>query len=113
MADMMGISWGALAGAFLAPFLFGLYYKKATKASVWTSFIFGAGIMILNMLFRPYFPTIIQSPINCGVIAMLGGLVIVPVVSWITPKLNKEKVEDIFSCYNQKVTVDSKKSLGE
>ena len=51
IADMMGISWGALAGAFLAPFLFGLYWKRATKASVWASFIFGAGIMILNMLF--------------------------------------------------------------
>ena len=113
IADMMGISWGALAGAFLAPFMFGLYYKKTTKASVWASFIFGAGIMILNMLFRSSFPTIIQSPINCGVIAMLGGLIIVPVVSWITPKPDKTKVEEIFLCYNKKVIVDSKKSLGE
>lgn len=113
IADMMGISWGALAGAFLAPFMFGLYYKKTTKASVWASFIFGAGIMILNMLFRSSFPTIIQSPINCGVIAMLGGLIIVPIVSWITPKPDKAKVEEIFSCYNKKVIVDSKKSLGE
>ena len=113
IADMMGISWGALAGAFLAPFLFGLYYRKTTKAAVWTSFMFGAGIMILNMLFRPYFPVVLQSPINCGVIAMLGGIVLVPVVSWITPKLSKQSIEDIFSCYNKKVTVDAKKSLGE
>lgn len=113
IAQMMGISWGALAGAFLAPFLFGLYYKKTTKAAVWTSFIFGAGIMILNMLFKSAFPPILQSPINCGVIAMLGGLILVPIVSWITPKPDKQKVDDIFSCYNRKVTVDSKKSLGE
>lgn len=113
IAQMMGISWGALAGAFLAPFLFGLYYKKTTKAAVWTSFIFGAGIMILNMLFKSAFPPILQSPINCGVIAMLGGLIMVPIVSWITPKPDKQKVDDIFSCYNRKVTVDSKKSLGE
>jgi len=113
IADMMGISWGALAGAFLAPFLFGLYYKKTTKLAVWTSFIFGAGIMILNMLIRPMFPVVIQSPINCGVVAMLGGMILVPVVSMITPKLKKEMVEDAFSCYNKKVTVDSKKSLGE
>ncbi len=112
IADMMGISWGALAGAFLAPFLYGLYWKKATKLSVWASFIFGAGIMMLNMLFRASFPTILQSPINCGVIAMLGGLVIVPVVSWITPKIKRENVEKMFECYNQEVTVSKKKSLG-
>ncbi len=33
IAQLMGISWGALAGSFLAPFLYGLYWKKATK--VW------------------------------------------------------------------------------
>ena len=113
IADMMGISWGALAGAFLAPFLYGLYWKKATKGAVWASFIFGAGIMILNMLARTSFPTVLQSPINCGVVAMLGGLVIVPVVSWISPKLKKENVEDMFSCYNEEVVVYKKESLGK
>ena len=112
IADMMGISWGALAGAFLAPFLYGLYWKKATRLSVWVSFIFGSGIMILNMVARASFPVILQSPINCGVIAMLGGLVIVPVVSWITPKLQKEKVDEMFVCYDTKVTVPAKESLG-
>ena len=113
IADMMGISWGALAGAFLAPFLFGLYWKKATKASVWVSFIFGAGIMILNMLFRSSFPVILQSPINCGVIAMLAGIVIVPIVSAVTRKPDANIVDDAFSCYDEKVIVSAKKSLGD
>jgi len=113
IAQMMGISWGALAGAFLAPFLFGLYWKKTTKSAVWVSFIFGAGIMILNMVAKPIFPAILQSPINCGVIAMLGGLIIVPVVSWFTPKMKKNDIEEMFMCYNKKVTVDAKESLGE
>ena len=113
IADMMGISWGALAGAFLAPFLFGLYWKRTTKASVWVSFIFGAGIMILNMLFRSSFPLILQSPINCGVIAMVGGLVLVPVVSLITPKINKEKTDEMFVCYDREVVVNAKESLGK
>ena len=34
IAQLMGVSWGALAGAFLAPFLYGLYWKKTTVASV-------------------------------------------------------------------------------
>ena len=28
IAQLMGISWGALAGSFLAPFIYGLYWKK-------------------------------------------------------------------------------------
>ncbi len=113
IADMMGISWGALAGAFLAPFLYGLYWKKASKASVWVSFVFGAGLMIANMLFRTSFPPILQSPVHCGAIAMLGGLVLVPVVSLVTKKGNAQKIEDMFACYNREVVVESKKSLGK
>ncbi len=113
IADLMGISWGALAGAFLAPFLYGLYWKGSTRVACWTSFIFGSGIMILNMLFRPYFPQVMQSPINCGVIAMLVGLVIVPVVSAFTKRPDKAFVDDTFACYNEPVTVSSKESLGE
>jgi len=32
IAQLMGISWGALAGAFLAPFMYGLYWKGVTRA---------------------------------------------------------------------------------
>lgn len=113
IADMMGISWGALAGAFLAPFLYGLYSKKATKASIWAVFIFGSGIMVVNMLFRSSFPLIMQSPINCGVVAMLGGLVIVPIVSLFTKKLDAEVVDNAFECYNRKVVVSAKYDMGE
>ncbi len=113
IADMMGISWGALAGCFLAPFMLGLYWKKVSKASVWACFIFGGGIMILNMVARSSFPTILQSPINCGVVAMLAGLVIVPVVSLITRKPDKSTVDNMFECYNREVVVSSKDNLGK
>ena len=113
IAQLMGVSWGALAGAFLAPFLYGLYSKKVTKASVWASFVFGSGIMILNMLFRSSFPTLLQSPINCGAFAMLAGLVIVPVVSLFTPKLSKEKVAEAFSCYDKRIEVPVSMALGD
>jgi len=68
--------------------------------------------MILNMLARSSFPTVMQSPINCGVIAMLAGLVIVPVVSLITKKPDKDLVDNAFSCYEEQVSVKKKKSLG-
>ena len=112
IADMMGISWGALAGSFLAPFLYGLYGKWVSKAAVWVNFIFGAGVMILNMVMRAQFPAILQSPINCGAFVMLAGLIIVPVVSAFTPKPDKALVDDAFSCYDKQVSIEIKKSLG-
>ena len=113
IAQLMGISWGALAGAFLAPFLYGLYWIKTTKAAVWVNFIFSTVVMLANMLFKSYFPTLKQSPINAGAFCMLIGLVIVPVVSLLTKKPEKETVDEIFSCYEKKVTVSSKESIGE
>ncbi|MDO4866285.1 MAG: sodium:solute symporter [Clostridia bacterium] len=113
IAQLMGISWGALAGAFLAPFMYGLYMKKATCASAWCSMIFGAGIMVANMLFKGAFPAILQSPINCGAFAMLAGLVIVPVVSLFTPKPDRKLVDFAFEAYERKVVVTVRDSLGD
>ena len=106
IAQLMGISWGALAGAFLAPFMYGLYWKKVTPMAVWASFICGVGITISNMYLK-----YIASPINAGAVAMIAGLIIVPIVSLITPKMDQKKVDEIFKCYDEKVTISVKRSL--
>ncbi len=108
IAQMMGVSWGGLAGAFLAPFLYGLYSRKITKSAVWASYIVGVGFTVFNMI-----TSWIPSPINAGAITMIAGLVIVPIVSAITPKPNKEKIDEIFTCYDEKVMVHRIKSLEE
>ena len=113
IAQLMGISWGALAGAFLAPFLYGLYSKRVTKPAVWASFIFGTGIMILNMLCPKIFPSFLASPINCGAFAMVASMIIVPFVSAFTKVSDKERVDEIFTCYDEKVCVKVKTSLGD
>lgn len=113
IAQLMGVSWGALAGAFLAPFMYSLYSKKVTKAACWASFIFSTVLMLANIFFRSSFPTIMQSPINCGAIAMLAGLVIVPVVSLFTPKPQKDLVDNAFACYDKETTVAQKTALGK
>ncbi|MCF0202990.1 MAG: sodium:solute symporter [Bacteroidaceae bacterium] len=96
IAQLMGISWGALAGAFLAPFMLGLYWRGVTTASVWACFAWGVGLTVVNMLIgNPI------NPINCGAIAMLGGFVVVAVVSLFTPKMKQETVNGIFECYKR------------
>ena len=108
IAQLMGISWGALAGAFLAPFMYGLYSKNITKAAVWASYIVGVGFTILNL-----FVPMIKSPINAGAATMIAGLIIVPIVSLITPKPDKEKIDEIFKCYDETVVVHKSQSLEE
>lgn len=115
IAQLMGYSWGALAGSFLAPFLYGLFSKKITKASVWVNFIWGVGLTVVFMILPRVGVKVppVLNPINVGAIAMVGGLIIVPLVSLITPKMDKEKVDGIFACYDEKVQVEKKMYLKE
>ena len=113
IAQLMGISWGALAGAFLAPFLYSLYWKRTTSAACWASFIFGSVLMIVNMLAPSALPYFMHSPINCGSVAMLSGLVIVPVVSIFTQKPDSAFIDETFACYDKPTSVAQKTALGK
>ena len=97
IAQLMGISWGALAGAFLAPFMLGLYWKGVTPAAVWACFIWGVGLTVVNMLTG----NAIANPINCGAIAMVGGFPVVWIVSLFTRKMDKETVNNMFKCFKK------------
>ena len=116
----MGYSWGALAGAFLAPMLLGLFWKGVTQAGVWASLIWGIGATAVHFLLKSVgalsgtllgFNT--ASPVNLGAFTMVMGLVIVPIVSLVTPKLKKADTEKIFSCYDKKVEVSHVVALTE
>lgn len=117
IAQLMGISWGALAGAFLAPFLYSLYFKQITRPAVWVSFITGVAVMICCMFCtftgRTFISPFFTSPINAGVLAMLLGLFLVPVVSLCTKVRDPKAVESMFDYYNQTVTVKVSTSLNE
>lgn len=117
IAQMMAVSWGALAGAFLAPFLYGLYSKKTTKAAVWFSYIYGVGIMVLYLLYtfwlKEYFtlPAFWASPLNLGALVMLTDLIFLPIISLFTKKPDMEKVEEMFACYHKTILVPAEKVL--
>ncbi len=121
IAQMMGVSWGALAGAFLAPFMYGLYWKKTTKAAVVASFIFGVGLEIVQLCISvgwfsvaniPVLSFIFTNSLYSGVFAMVGGLIIVPIVSLLTKKTLPENIDEKFDCYNATVVTNAKDSLG-
>ena len=121
IAQMMGVSWGALAGAFLAPFLYGLYWKKTTKIACIVCFFWGCGIAVLQMVvslakidvttWGPILGYIFKSSINSGVIAMVGGLIIVPIVSLFTKKPSESETNKLFDAYEEKREVPAKEAL--
>ena len=97
--------------------IFGRTFVRRLVTSIavalFISFGFSSILMIANMLLKSSFPVILQSPINAGAFAMIAGLVLVPVVSLVTPKLPKAHLDHVFSCYDRKVTVSVKDSIGD
>ncbi len=121
IAQLMGISWGALAGAFLAPFLYGLYWKKTTKASVVVSFVLGTAIMLVQLAISMgaftvsggILGVIFTNSLYSGVFAMILNLVVVPVVSILTQKSCPKNTEEMFSCYNAKIEVNAVTAISD
>lgn len=113
ITTLMSISWGALAGAFLAPFMYGLFSKKITRTAVASCFISGVGITVVHMIIFSlgFFPDAAKaaaslklnmaSPINAGAIAMLFGLILVPVVSSFTKNSDQAQLEKAFDCFEK------------
>ncbi|NLT08863.1 MAG: sodium:solute symporter family protein [Ruminococcus sp.] len=113
ISTLMSYSWGALSGAYLGPFLYGLFMKKTSRAAIWASFITGVGISVTHMILFSMnisafndlkadikswgCPLNLLSPINAGAFAMIVSLLIVPIVSQFTKAPDQKVVDDAFS----------------
>lgn len=116
IAEMMGVSWGALAGAFLAPYLYSLYWKKTSKAGCWACFVFGVGMSLAalvislmrssgalsdsfmqSFLYKYFF----SSSVYVGTWTMLIGFLIVPVVSLFTRAPDGRMLDKLFRPFGQ------------
>ena len=91
--SLMSFSWGTVAGAFLAPFLYGLYWKGTTKIGAWSGFIAGFAVSVAGAII--YKMDAGKAP-NIGAIAMLVSLAIVPVVSLLTKKMPETHIDKVF-----------------
>jgi SSS family solute:Na+ symporter len=76
---LMSLSWGAVAGAFMAPYLYGLFWKRATKAGVKAGM--ATGLVVNIALFFILGPA--KSPIASSA-AMIAPFAVVPLVSLFT-----------------------------
>ncbi len=94
IVSLMSLSWGTIAGAFMAPFLYGLLWRGVTKIGAFTGVICGALISLLPPLITG---DMSLAPVS-GAAAMLCSLVIVPVVSVLTKKhaFSKEHLDYVF-----------------
>ena len=121
IAQLMGVSWGALAGSFLAPFLYGLYWKKTTRAACAVTYLTGTCLMITQLCVSlgliafngGVLGFIFQNSLYSGVFAMLLSLVLVPLVSILTQGSKPAEVEQMFTCYDRTITVHAKTALGD
>jgi len=93
IVTLMSFSWGTVAGCFLAPFLYGLYWKGTTKAGAWAGVISG---LVCSLGGALYFGMNAQMAPAIGSVAMLSSLAIVPLVSFVTAKLPETHLAKVF-----------------
>ncbi len=96
---LMSLSWGAIAGTFLSPFLYGLYWKGITKAGAYAGM--ATGFLTMNGIYwYRYF--VMGPPAAKGfapvaaTIAIIVPFLVVPPVSLLSKKLSREKIDQAF-----------------
>ncbi len=91
IVTLMALSWGAVAGSFMAPFIYGLFWKRATPAAAWAGMVVGLATSVA--LFFVLGPD--QSPLSAS-IAMVVPFAVVPVVSLCTAPTETSLIERAF-----------------
>jgi SSS family solute:Na+ symporter len=88
---LMSLSWGAVAGTFMAAYIYGLFWKRATLAGAATGMV--TGLVTAITLFYAMGPA--NSPIASS-IAMIVPFLVIPVVSAFTRPPAKELLDRAF-----------------
>lgn len=104
IVNLMSFSWGIVSGCFIGPYIWGLFSKRITKIGAFAGVISGlltvGGATLVITLTSGFSNAASKSP-EMGVAAMALSFIVVPVVSLLTKnkKEEKERVEEIFTCY--------------
>ena len=106
IVNLMSFSWGIVSGCFIGPYVWSLFSKKITKIGAIAGMVSGlltvGGATLVISLTSGFASAAAKSP-EMGVAAMAVSLIVVPVVSAFTKQSqkDKERVEEIFACYNE------------
>ncbi|AEE97355.1 sodium:solute symporter family transporter [Mahella australiensis] len=92
--SLMSLSWGAVAGSLLAPYLYGLYWRGTTRAGVWAGIITSLGISIGGALYAG-----LSSPLITvfSAAAIVIPIAIVPAVSAISAALPQQHIDMVYN----------------
>ncbi len=104
IVNLMSFSWGLVSGCFIGPYIWGIFSKKITKVGAYAGILSGlltVGISTLVITLNSGFGAATAKSPEMGVAAMAISLVIVPLVSAFTKNKDSERVEEIFTCYNE------------
>ncbi|MBQ4543924.1 MAG: hypothetical protein IJA19_07135, partial [Clostridia bacterium] len=104
IVSLMSFSWGIVSGCFIGPYIWGLFSKKITKIGAYSGIVAGllvVGVSTLVISLNSGFSAAAAKSPEMGVFAMAVSVVIVPLVSAFTKNKDKERVEEIFTCYNE------------
>ena len=104
IVSLMSFSWGIVSGRFIGPYIWRLFSKKITKIGAYSGILSGllvVGISTLVISLNSGFSAAAAKSPEMGVAAMAVSMVIVPLVSAITKNKDNDRVEEIFSCYNE------------
>ncbi|MBR5515285.1 MAG: hypothetical protein IKU52_03690 [Clostridia bacterium] len=104
IVSLMSFSWGVVSGCFIGPYIWGLFSKKITKIGAYAGILSGllvVGISTLVITLNSGFAAAASKSPEMGVAAMAVSMVIVPLVSVFTKNKDQNRVEEIFTCYNE------------
>ena len=92
IVNLMVISWSTLAGVFLAPYIYGLFWRRTTLPGVFAGIIVGLTCAIV--LFNAWGSAGVPF---AGAITMFLPMIVVPIVSLMTKPMSAEHIEKVFS----------------
>ncbi|MDR1925034.1 MAG: sodium:solute symporter family protein [Planctomycetaceae bacterium] len=99
IVSLMSISWGAVAGSFLAPYIYGLYWRRTTKigayAGMWTGLLTSNGLYWYWMVTEDAANAGSKAPLAAS-IAMVLPMIVVPIVSLLTKPPKQETINNAF-----------------
>lgn len=88
---LMGLSWGAVSGFFISAYIYGILWKGTTKAAAITGSVVGFCLAVGLPLFFS-----VKTPVACTA-AMLIPMIIVPIISLFTKKMDPDFLEYVYS----------------